>query len=51
MTPAGILIMAASVGTVTLVFSWCMWRVLRTHRAPEELAKVEPVGESQIDER
>ncbi len=51
MTTAGILLMAASVGSVTLVFVWCLWRVLRSHRATEELAKVEPVSESKVDER
>ncbi len=51
LTPAGLAIMIGSVGTVALVFVWCLARVLRSRRAPEELAKVEPVGEAQIDQR
>lgn len=51
MNSAGIFIMAASVGSVTVVFAWCLTRVLRSDRAVGDLAKVEPVGESQVDER
>lgn len=51
MTAAGILLMAASIGSVTVAFVWCLWRVLRTHRASTELAKVEPVAEEQVDQR
>ncbi len=51
MTTAGIILMAASTGSVLLVFLWCLWRVLRARRASDELAKVEPVGESQVDQR
>ncbi len=51
MTPAGIILMSVSTGTVLVVFTWCLWRVLRAHRAAGELAKVEPVGESQVDQR
>lgn len=28
MQPAGLFVMVASVGTVTLLFAWCVWRVL-----------------------
>jgi hypothetical protein len=30
MTTAGFIIMICSVGTVTLLFSWCVWKVLTT---------------------
>jgi hypothetical protein len=33
MTTIGLLIMIASIGTVTLLFSWCVWKVLS---APEK---------------
>jgi hypothetical protein len=35
MTPAGWIIMLSSVGAVTLLFAWCLWRVL-THKPPPE---------------
>lgn len=28
MQPAGLFVMVASVGTVTLLFLWCVWQVL-----------------------
>lgn len=28
MQPAGVFVMVASVGTVTLLFVWCVWKVL-----------------------
>lgn len=28
MQPAGLLVMIASVGTVTALFGWCLWKVL-----------------------
>jgi hypothetical protein len=28
MTTSGLLIMIASVGTVTMLFAWCVWKVL-----------------------
>lgn len=37
MSPAGLGIMIASVGAVTLLFGWCIAKVLRT---PEETEKV-----------
>lgn len=37
MTQAGILVMLFSVSTVTLLFSWCIWKVLST---PDEAGKI-----------
>jgi hypothetical protein len=34
MTPAGWCIMLLSVGGVTLLFLWCLWRVLLGPKAP-----------------
>jgi hypothetical protein len=28
MQPSGLLVMIVSVGTVTTLFAWCLWRVL-----------------------
>ncbi len=50
MTSAGLTIMIVSVGAVTALFVWCLWRVLRLPH-PEELAKVEPVSEDKVDQR
>ena len=37
MQPAGLLVMAVSVGTVTTLFLWCVWQVLtRPSRAIEQ---------------
>ena len=33
MTPGGWIVMILSVGSVTAVFLWCIWKVLKT---PEE---------------
>lgn len=37
MTSAGLLVMLFSVSTVTLLFSWCIWKVLTT---PHEVEKI-----------
>ena len=41
MTTSGLIIMASSVGTVTLLFSWCVWKVLTTPDEAEKLHAVE----------
>jgi len=40
MTSAGLLVMLLSVGTVTALFGWCVWKVLIT---PQETEKVHAV--------
>jgi hypothetical protein len=42
MTTGGLLIMIASVGTVTVLFGWCIWKVLTM---PAEADKVHGVVE------
>ena len=37
MTSAGLLVMLLSVGTVTCMFSWCIWKVLTTPHETEKL--------------
>ncbi len=51
MTTAGILFMAFSVGAVTLLFIWCLWKVLAGKRPPEHLAHVEPVESEDLKRR
>ena len=41
MTTGGLLIMIASVGTVTVLFGWCIWKVLTT---PAETERVHGSG-------
>jgi hypothetical protein len=49
MTTGGLLIMIASVGTVTVLFGWCIWKVLTV---PAEVDKVHGVVEKHTpDER
>lgn len=49
MTIGGWITMILSVGFVTLLFGWCIWRVLRGPRDPRELAHIVPVDESEAD--
>ena len=51
MTFGGWITMTLSVGFVTTLFGWCLYRVLRSHAAPDRLAHVEPVGEDETEER
>jgi multisubunit Na+/H+ antiporter MnhF subunit len=37
MTTSGLLVMLLSVSTVTLLFSWCVYRVLTTPSDPENV--------------
>jgi hypothetical protein len=37
MTPGGWIVMILSVGSVTVLFLWCLWKVLST---PEETEKL-----------
>ena len=36
MQPAGLFVMIASVGTVTVLFAWCVWQVLTQPAAEAE---------------
>ncbi len=40
MTTSGLIVMLLSVGTVTVLFGWCIWKVLTT---PQETDKVHGV--------
>jgi hypothetical protein len=40
MTTSGLIVMLLSVGTVTVLFGWCIWKVLTT---PQETEKVHGV--------
>lgn len=52
MTFGGWLNLVLSVGFVTVLFIYCLQRVLRgAVDKPEHLARVEPVDEEQVDER
>lgn len=51
MTIGGWINMILSVGFVVSLFCWCVYRVLRSPTDPERLAHVEPVGESESDQR
>jgi hypothetical protein len=37
MTTSGLLVMILSVGTVTVLFGWCVWKVLSTPGETEKL--------------
>jgi hypothetical protein len=51
MTTGGWINLVLSVGFVTVLFVWCIWRVLRGPKDPHKLAHVEPIEESQADKR
>ena len=51
MTPAGLAFMILSVGFVTLLFAWCLVRVLRSGKSPDRLAHVEPVETEDLPRR
>lgn len=52
MTPGGWINLILSVGFVTTLFAWSIWRVLREPEHPgQHLAHIEPVEEDQADER
>jgi len=51
MTPGGWINMALSVGFVTVLFVYCVWRVLFGKHPDHELGHVEPIHEDQTDER
>lgn len=51
MTVGGWITMTLSVGFVTGLFGWCVYRVLRGSADAARLAHVEPVSEGDADER
>lgn len=51
MTTGGWINLILSVGFVTVLFVWCIAKVLRGHRADRELGHIEPLHEDQVDER
>ena len=53
MTTGGWINMILSVGFVTILFSWCIYRVIREPGAKHEhdLAHVEPIEKDQADQR
>lgn len=51
MTIGGWLTMTLSVGSVTALFVWCVYRVLRGPADEDRYAHVEPVEEEDVDKR
>jgi hypothetical protein len=51
MTPAGLAFMLISVGAVTLLLGWCLYKVLSGKKSPEHLAHVEPISEKDLEKR
>jgi hypothetical protein len=51
MTIGGWITMILSVGFVTGLFAWCIYRVLKGPEHPGGYAHVEPIEEDQADER
>ena len=51
MTAAGFLFMVVSVGAVAALLVWCLLRVLRGGRKPDQMARVEPVETEDLPRR
>ena len=51
MSTGGWINMILSVGFVTVLFLYCVWRVLFGRRPDHELGHIEPVHDDQVDER
>jgi hypothetical protein len=51
MSQAALAFMILSVGTVTVLFGWCLARVLRSGKGVDTLAHVEPVETDDLDRR
>ena len=49
MTLGGWINLLLSVGFVTVLFGYCVWRVLTGPKKSHTLAHVEPIDESKID--
>jgi hypothetical protein len=50
MTTAGWIIMLGSVGAVTLLFGWCLYRVLSHQTPPETLHGIEDIETDDVKE-
>lgn len=51
MTTAGWINLVLSVGSVTVLFVWCVYRVLTAPKPDGQLAHVEPVEDKDADQR
>ncbi|MCE2685171.1 MAG: hypothetical protein LW857_08455 [Verrucomicrobiae bacterium] len=51
MTTAGLLFMLISVGGVTALFVWCLYKVLTGKKPSDHLAHVEPVEQADLEKR
>lgn len=52
MTPGGWINLILSVGFVTGLFAWCIWRVLHEpEHEGQQMAHVEPIEEDQTEQR
>jgi hypothetical protein len=51
MTTAGLLFMLISVGAVTGLFVWCLFKVLTGKKDPEHLGHVEPIETKDLERR
>lgn len=51
MTLGGWINMILSVGFVTVLFGWCIYRVVRGPKDPAKLAHVEPIEQEKADQR
>lgn len=52
MTTGGWINLILSVGFVTVLFAWCIWRILREpEHEGQEMAHVEPIEKDKADQR
>jgi hypothetical protein len=51
MTTGGWINLILSVGFVTTLYTWCIYRVLRSPKDPAKLAHIEPLDEQEAEER
>jgi len=51
MTIGGWITMVLSVGFVTCLFAYCMYRVLRSPAQADHLAHIEPISEEETAQR
>lgn len=51
MTLGGWINLILSVGFVTVLFIYCVWRVLRGKQPDHKLGHVEPVHDDEVEER
>ena len=51
MTLGGWITLILSVGSVTGLLGWCIYKVLTTPTGRRELGHIEPVHDDQLDER